>query len=48
MITKDQALSLIDEHVSNKNIIKHMLALEAVMLALARKLKAENEEELEL
>ncbi len=48
MISREQALTLIREHVDNENIIKHMLALEAVMLALARKLKAENEEELEL
>ena len=31
MITKGQALELIGGHVENKNIIKHMLALEAVM-----------------
>ncbi len=31
MITRDQSLALIKEHVENKNIIKHMLALEAVM-----------------
>jgi predicted hydrolase (HD superfamily) len=31
MIDHDQAMSLIREHVNNENIIKHMLALEAVM-----------------
>lgn len=31
MITRNQALSLIHSHVTNENIIKHMLALEAVM-----------------
>ena len=45
MINRNQALELIREHVDNENIVKHMLALEAVMGALARKLKAENEDE---
>lgn len=31
MMTREQALSLINEHVANKNIVKHMLALEALM-----------------
>ncbi len=31
MITRGQALSLVKEHVSNGNIIKHMLATEALM-----------------
>ncbi len=30
-ITRDQAISLIRDHVKNENIIKHMFALEAVM-----------------
>lgn len=34
MITREQALGLIQEHVQNKNIIKHMVALEAVMGAI--------------
>ena len=38
MITKDEALRLIEERVTNRNIIKHMLALEAVMGALSDKL----------
>jgi predicted hydrolase (HD superfamily) len=37
MITRQEALQLIEEHVVNKNIIKHMMALEAVMGALADK-----------
>lgn len=44
MITKDEALSLINEHVSNKNIVKHMLATEAVMKALAQKLGGVEDE----
>jgi len=31
MITRDQALTLIKEHVTNANIVSHMMALEAVM-----------------
>jgi predicted hydrolase (HD superfamily) len=42
MITRKQALQLIEEHVANKNIIKHMIALEAVMGALAKKLQITN------
>jgi uncharacterized protein len=44
MITKDQALSLIGEHVENKNIVKHMLALGAVMGALYDELRIKNHE----
>jgi len=39
MITRDQALSLIREHVTNENIVKHMLALEATMGGLFDHLK---------
>ncbi len=39
MITHDQALSLIRTHVKNENIVRHMLALEAVMGALFDHLK---------
>jgi len=35
-MTREQAIKLIEEHVENKNIIKHMFALEAVMGALAK------------
>ena len=35
-MTRDDALALIKKHVSNKNLIKHMLATEAVMKRLAR------------
>lgn len=44
MITREQALQLIEDHVENKNIIKHMVALETVMGALADKF-GENKEE---
>jgi predicted hydrolase (HD superfamily) len=39
MITRDQALTLIRQHVTNENIVKHMLALEAVMGGLYDYLK---------
>lgn len=44
MITRNQAIGLIEEHVENKNIIKHMFALEAVMGALSDKLGGNKEE----
>jgi putative nucleotidyltransferase with HDIG domain len=44
LITRDNALALVKKHVSNKNLIKHMLAAEAVMGKLARHL-GENEAE---
>lgn len=44
MITKEQALVVIREHVKNENIVKHMLATEALMRALARKLGGNEEE----
>lgn len=44
-MTRDEALKLVEENVSNRNIVKHMLATEAVMRALAKKLEPEEEEE---
>lgn len=35
-MTREEALDLVQTHVSNKNLIKHMLATEAVMRRLAR------------
>ena len=45
MITREQAIALIEEHVANKNIIKHMFALEAVMGALWEKFKTDGTKE---
>jgi len=45
MITREEALKIIEEHVSNRNIVKHMIALEAVMGALCEKLEEGNVEE---
>ena len=42
-ITREQALVLIYEHIQNPNLIKHCLATEAVMMALADKLGEDRE-----
>lgn len=48
MILKDQALSLINEHVLNKNIVKHMLATEALMAGVYEELKAKGRTDQEM
>ncbi len=40
---REEALLLIKKHVNNKNSIKHMLALEAVMRSLAKRLNEDEE-----
>ncbi|HHY46975.1 MAG TPA: HDIG domain-containing protein [Firmicutes bacterium] len=40
---RQEALDLVKKHVKNKNLIKHMLATEAVMRALARRLGEDEE-----
>jgi putative nucleotidyltransferase with HDIG domain len=42
-ITRKQALELLNEHIRNPNLIKHCLATEAVMMALADKLGEDRE-----
>lgn len=37
MLSRDEALALVNEHLSKKNLIKHVLAVEAIMRALARR-----------
>lgn len=44
MISRTQALNFLNEQIANKNIIKHMLATEAIMRALAKQLEPEKEE----
>lgn len=39
MINREEAIKFLNEKIKNKNIIKHMLATEALMRSLARKLK---------
>lgn len=48
MINKDQALSIINEHVLNKNIVKHMLATEALMAGVYDELKSRGRTDEEL
>ena len=43
-MTRDEALNYVQANVKNRNLIKHMLATEAIMRALAQRL-GENEEE---
>ena len=42
-ITRDQALGLVREHITNENMIRHCLATEAVLRALAQRLDADVE-----
>lgn len=44
MISRENALKFLNEKIENKNIIKHMLATEALMRALARKLNGNENE----
>ncbi|MBI2010164.1 MAG: HDIG domain-containing protein [Candidatus Chisholmbacteria bacterium] len=37
MITRNEALAIVKEHVKNQNLVKHMLAVEAAMAAYAKK-----------
>jgi predicted hydrolase (HD superfamily) len=39
MIKREEALKFLEEKIENKNIVKHMLAAEALMLAIVLKLK---------
>ncbi len=43
MIEREQALQLVEENVKNKNLIKHMLAVEAIMEGLARHFSEDEE-----
>lgn len=42
-MNRDEALKFVEGKIANKNIIKHMLATEAVMRALSRRLEPERE-----
>jgi predicted hydrolase (HD superfamily) len=37
-LNREEALALLKDHLQNQNMIKHCLASEAVMIALAEKL----------
>jgi putative nucleotidyltransferase with HDIG domain len=43
-MNRDQALSLVRERVGNENLVKHMLAAEAIMGALADRLSGDREQ----
>lgn len=38
MISRDEALKLVEQHVKNRNLVKHMIAVSAIMGGLAEKL----------
>jgi uncharacterized protein len=42
-MNRDQALALVGERVKNENLVNHMIAAEAIMGALARRLGADEE-----
>ncbi len=42
-MTRDQALALVEAHIRTKNLVKHMLAVEAGMRALAPRFGADPE-----
>ncbi len=44
MVNRDEIISAIEANVENANLIKHMLATEAIMRALARRLGEDEEE----
>jgi putative nucleotidyltransferase with HDIG domain len=44
MISRENALKLLNQHIQNQNMVKHCLASEAVMRSLARKLGQEENE----
>ena len=37
MISREEAMGLVNKYMTNKNLIKHVLAVEAIMRALAKK-----------
>jgi putative nucleotidyltransferase with HDIG domain len=47
MLTRDEALSLVNKHVSKKNVVYHMIAVEAIMRSTARHF-GEDEEKWDL
>jgi putative nucleotidyltransferase with HDIG domain len=43
MLTRDEALSLVNKHVSKKNVVYHMIAVEAIMRSTARHFREDEE-----
>jgi len=42
MISRDEALQLVKKHIKTENTVKHMIATEAIMKALAKKFSAKG------
>ena len=42
-MTRDEALTIVRQHVTNENLVKHMLAVEAAMAAYANKFGEDEE-----
>ena len=43
MISRTDAFNIVDSHIQNKNLVKHCIAVEAAMRALARHFKQDEE-----
>jgi len=43
MLTRGEALSLVNKHVSKKNVVYHMIAVEAIMRSTARHFREDEE-----
>jgi len=43
VISRDEAVGLVDGHLTKKNLVKHVLAVEAIMRALARRFGQDEE-----
>lgn len=43
MLSRDEALRLVKQHVPNKNLVKHMIAVEGVMRRLAQRFGEDEE-----
>lgn len=43
MISRDQALAIVREHVKNESLVRHMLSVEAAMAAYAKKFGEDEE-----
>jgi putative nucleotidyltransferase with HDIG domain len=43
LMNREEALTLVKEHLKNKNLVKHSLAVEACMRAVARRLNQDEE-----
>lgn len=43
MLSRNEALQLVNKHLTKKNLVKHVLAVEAIMRALARRFGQDEE-----